>query len=165
MALLNQDKVRGLFGYDPLTGILRWKIQPRANVKMGREAGWVMDGWKFVMIEQKTYPVSCVIWLWMTGKYPIGQIDHKDRCRSNNKWANLREVPQDINKQNKGLQCNNKSGVRGTYWNKAIKKWHTQISVKGKRKHLGFFNSLVEASAARKEAERLLYSLPEEVEA
>lgn len=47
----------------------------------------------------------------------------------------------------------NKTGIKGVTWYAPFEKWCARISVQGKTYHLGYFNTLEEASAVRKEAE------------
>ena len=50
------------------------------------------------------------------------------------------------------MHKNNTSGVTGIYWNKKANKWHVQIMLNGKSKHVGYFNSLEDAKTAREYA-------------
>ena len=47
----------------------------------------------------------------------------------------------------------NSSGVPGVFWYKRRDGWIAQIYVDGKQRHLGFFDNLLDAVAARKSAE------------
>lgn len=59
--------------------------------------------------------------------------------------------------RSKKLNKNNKSGVRGVYWNKKTHKWIAQITFQGKTKSLGSYQTLEEAAAVRKEKEDFLF--------
>lgn len=52
---------------------------------------------------------------------------------------------------------NNKTGVRGVYFNNRRQKYVATIEFKGKRHHLGYFDKLYEAAAAREEAEKTYF--------
>jgi len=52
---------------------------------------------------------------------------------------------------------NNTSGIRGVCWYKPNKAWCARITFKGKNYHLGYFEKLEDAAAARSEAETRLY--------
>lgn len=83
-----------------------------------------------------------------TLKHSIERIDVNGNYEpSNCKWASKEEQMQ-----NRRMLKNNSTGVNGVYLNKNGK-YHAQISVHNKRKHLGFFDSLEEAKEARKKAE------------
>lgn len=51
-----------------------------------------------------------------------------------------------------------KSGVRGVSWHKGKGKWRATLCYKGKDMHLGYFDTIDEAAAARKEAEEKYYA-------
>mgnify|MGYP002751148332 FL=1 len=52
---------------------------------------------------------------------------------------------------------NNTSGYKGVTWDNSRKKWVAQIVFKGKAYHLGRYNTIEQAAAARKQAEEELY--------
>jgi hypothetical protein len=88
---------------------------------------------------------------------PIKQVDHVlhdtlDNCR----WA-LNVVTSFENNQNARKYHNNSSGYTGVSWHKLGKQWEAKISVKGKRKYLGLYDTIEEALAVRKEAERTYF--------
>lgn len=66
--------------------------------------------------------------------------------------TNLRFIGSD-----RKINCNNKTGIRGVSWSKDKLKFHAQITFKRKAYHLGYFNTLEEATKARKQAEKDLY--------
>lgn len=101
---LTQKVVRKLLDYNPRTGELRRRTNGRlfgcANKKEhGRRAGWILGNYCFA---------SRVIWLWMTGSWPTGEVDHDDRDPSNNRWYNLKDVTKAENLLNKALYLTNK---------------------------------------------------------
>lgn len=67
--------------------------------------------------------------------------------------GNCRWATPTQQQRNKGLTSTNTSGVAGVYWSKKNKKWYAQITVKYKSIHLGYFTSLENAVAARKQGE------------
>ena len=151
---LTYERVRELLHYNPQTGVLKWKVTPRANVKAGQHAGSVdSNGRLMVMIDKTSHHSGRLIWLWMMGKWPLGVVDHRDRNTLNNRWKNLRDVTQRVNAQNRVVNKTSKSGVRGVYQPKGTSRWHVQIGVDGKRIHVGYYSSFEEAIAARKVAE------------
>ena len=48
---------------------------------------------------------------------------------------------------------NNTSGQKGVFWNKATKRWHSEITIKGKKIYLGSYDNKQDAINARLEAE------------
>lgn len=76
-------------------------------------------------------------------------IDHIDHDTLNNTRKNLRVVTSAQNAQNKrGLNSNNKSGIRGVCYVKQYGKWKGTIVVNQKSIHLGYFEDLIEAEKA-----------------
>lgn len=80
-------------------------------------------------------------------------IDHINGNPLDNRKVNLRICTQSNNCKNKSINSNNTSGVIGVYFNKKVQKWVAEIKVNYKKIHLGYFESLNDASKARKEAE------------
>lgn len=140
------------FDYNPETGILTWK---RGQFK-GRSAGCKRkDGYIQVAFAYRlVYGAHEIIWAIMTGAYPIKplQIDHINRIKDDNRWINLRLVTPSINALN-----NNAEGV---CFARDKHKWRAYISINGKRKYLGSFNSYEEAKQKRdKEHEQVFAAI------
>jgi hypothetical protein len=106
-------------------------------------------------VEGKHIMAHAVAWAIMTGVLPKHGIDHRDRDQSNNRWSNLREATQSQNMKNLGVCRKNKTGVRGI--SIFDNRYRANISVDGKRMHLGLFNTIEDASAVRKAAEKKFY--------
>lgn len=152
--MLTQERVKELFDYDPETGVLIRKIASSRNSKIGDIAGWTdKKGYRSLKIDWKTYKVHRVIWLWMTGKMPVGEIDHDNRQKSDNRWKNLKDVTGAENTKNKKLYSSNKSGCAGVFFRESPQSWSATISANGKRFRLGCFKDLADAINARKQAE------------
>ena len=92
---------------------------------------------------------------WLTNAPDDLVVDHINHNTLDNTNSNLRLIYQYQNLQNrKGASKNCKSGERGVCWKKQIRKWVSQISVNGTRKHIGYFEKFDDAVKAVKE-ERL----------
>lgn len=81
------------------------------------------------------------------------EIDHKDRCKLNNKKENLRPCCSMDNAANKNITSKNTSGVVGVSWRKDMNMWWARIDRNGKFIHLGHFSDINEAAKVRREAE------------
>jgi hypothetical protein len=80
-------------------------------------------------------------------------VDHKNHDGLDNRRANLRNCTQGANLQNRrSAQSNNSHGHYGI-WRKR-QRWVASIQVAGKRTYLGYFKTVEEALAARREAEQ-----------
>lgn len=71
-------------------------------------------------------------------------VDHINNIKTDNRVDNLRIV---TNRQNCNRQhIKSSSKYVGVSWDNFNKKWKSQIQINGKKKHLGLFNSEIEAS-------------------
>lgn len=77
------------------------------------------------------------------------QVDHINHNTLDNRKENLRVCTCRENSQNKR---NNTSGCVGVRWHTQGKKWNARITIKGKEKSLGMFNTFEEAVQARTKA-------------
>ena len=96
-----------------------------------------------------------LIWKMVHGYWPK-EIDHINGNRTDNRLSNLRECDRATNNRNTAVSKRNTSGVIGVSWYKETGKWRSNIKKSGKQIHLGLFDSLLDAVAARKSAEREL---------
>lgn len=85
-----------------------------------------------------------IAWAITHGIWPVGEIDHRDGVRDNNKLTNLHDVPLAHNRQNlHGPTSKNRhSGVLGAHKNDNVyrsKPWRVKIVVNGKPKHIGYY--------------------------
>ena len=53
------------------------------------------------------------MFLWVTGEWPEAEIDHKNRDKSDNRWANLREARRPENIANSVVRADSKIGLKG----------------------------------------------------
>jgi hypothetical protein len=88
--MISIEQFRDMLSYDPETGIFRWLIKPAKNVHVGAIAGCqTRDGGWRIRAMKKEFPAAVMAFAMMTGRWPNGDVDHKDRNRANNKWSNL----------------------------------------------------------------------------
>lgn len=82
-------------------GQLYWK-ESRGRQSAGSPAGTNHgDGYKTVRIDGKAVYAHRIVKEMTTGKKVKGDVDHKDRKRSNNKPSNLRKVTRSQNNKNR----------------------------------------------------------------
>lgn len=105
----------------------------------------------------RKYLAHRVVFALAFGRWPNGALDHIDHNGLFNAPENLREASASDNSRNKTQNANNTSGVTGVCWAAHRKKWLASIGIGGRRrKHLGLFERLEDAVAARQKAERQL---------
>ena len=164
MSDLTQARLKELLSYDPDTGNFIWikKTSVYSSILIGSVAGSVNDrGYKYIKIDGKDYRAHRLAWLYVYGEFPDDIIDHMNRDRADNRISNLRIVTQSVNSKNGKIRKNNTSGITGVYWYKPTQKWLALASINKKLTRLGLFDTIEEAIAARKAAEKKFYSLPE----
>ena len=140
--------------YCPFSGVFTWKLCPGTRVKQGDKAGCIgATGYVQIRFKTKVYKAHRLAWLFMTGKWPPHQIDHKNGIEDDNRWRNLRLATCQQNAMNQAIGTRNKSGVIGICYYKRTGRWETYITVKGKRVRLGTYKTIEEAMAVRSQAE------------
>lgn len=152
-------RARELFDYDETDGSLRWRISQSSRARIGAMAGSVRkDGRRIVTIDGVQYLAARVVWLLVKGTWPAFEIDHIDCDTRNDRIANLRDVPTQINSQNKRRHRSDKrfGSSLGAY--PAGRRWRAQIVVGGKAKHLGCFDTEKEAFEAYLVAKRRMHA-------
>lgn len=140
--------------YNPETGLFYRRLTS-GKLKL---TGTNSIGYLQCRINCQSYLVHRLAWLYMTGTWPEALIDHIDGNRANNKWNNLRTATQSNNLENqKQAQADNLStGLLGA--DRRGGRFRAQIQVKGKKQHLGTFDTPEEAHQAYIEAKRELHS-------
>jgi len=156
---LSVKRLKQVLHYEPITGAFTWLISPNRRIKVGSVAGAASNGYLMIGIDGGHYLAHRLAWVYVTGKWPSAEIDHKDRNRSNNAFSNLREATRKQNSENKPVRAtNNTSGARGVSFHRRFKRWRAFIGHNGTCRHLGYFNTEAEARAARSAAEALLFT-------
>lgn len=125
------DKPEDVFAYDPTTGHI---------LKDGSVVGYTHNnGYLYVSQGRgRKHLAHRLAWYLYYGQWPTGNIDHKDRDKSNNKIDNLRDVSQTQNLLNHG------NPFSGIY--KHRNKWRVRV---GRGNEAGSFYCFGEALKTR----------------
>jgi hypothetical protein len=75
-------------------------------------------------------------------------VDHIDHDKNNNDVTNLRWCSSSQNSMNRSKRSNTTSTYKGVYYDKKMQEWRAYIRLDGKKKHLGYFTSEVQAASA-----------------
>lgn len=145
------DELRKSFAYRS-DGVLFWKRPTANNVKPGDKAGYIGgDGYLQVRLSCQNLKCHRVVWAILKREDPLDfSLDHINGDKLDNRIENLRKA---TTKQN---QCNQKA-VKGYYFNKQEKKWKAYITLNGKTKHLGYFDTKQQAREAYLRAKEKLH--------
>lgn len=149
MSLL--EILRDRFFYDIETGEFAYKKSVGRNTA-GTKAGTLHStGYVHIGINGKTYKAHRLAWLWSFGSFPTRELDHINGIRSDNKMSNLRLATSSQNKQNvRNRKRQSQTGFIGVVAERS--KFRAEISVDGKRKRLGTFETAEMAFAAYAQA-------------
>ena len=143
--MINQKYLHEILKYDPDTGIFIWKnrsnVLPWWNSKHeGKIAGSIhVKGYRYILINKKSYKAHRLAWLFVYGEWPKDQIDHINMVKDDNRIENLRNANDFQNQANRPKRSTNKSGYKGVSWSKASGKWKSQTRINGKVVGLGYF--------------------------
>lgn len=149
--MLTQDRLKELLDYDKETGAFTRRVTRGWRATAGSTAGTIKNGYVLIRIDGVKYSAHRLAFLYITGEFPPKHIDHKNGDRSDNRFTNLRHASRSLN--NRNVRAYGTSGIRGVHWNRASNKWHAQIKIDGKSRHIGSFTTEKEAAAARHNAE------------
>lgn len=152
--------------YDPETGGFTWISRPAETfasksahrswlTRFGGKAAFTQresNGYFVGRIHGVRYKAHRVAWLLTYGRWPDNCIDHINGDRSDNRISNLRDVSKADNARNAKRRVNCTSGVTGVHWNRARQKWRAIIHFNKRCIHLGLFDTIEEAAAAREAA-------------
>lgn len=155
--MIDLEKAREAFAYSPETGIFTRKLVTGPNCAVGDPVGSrLKTGHLNIRLRGNQVLAHRLAWAFIHGHSPIGVIDHINGDPSDNRIANLRDVPQRANVQNvKRASKNSKTGFLGVFH--ADKRFEARIMSKGVLHMLGRFDTAEQASEAYIEAKRLLH--------
>lgn len=153
-ALLTQLQLKEILHYNPLSGYFIWITRPSKCIHIGDIAGFFSHGYVQLSINKINYQAHRVVWLYMTGSWPVHEIDHINQIRNDNRFKNLRDTPN--NRFNIGEYKCNKSGYKGVYLTKS-NKYISIIRFNGKNIHLGTFDTAIEAYAEYLKAKKIYH--------
>lgn len=155
--MITQNILKEMLHYNEDTGIFTWRVEPRNATppNIGDIAGCLCktSGYVLLRIKGKLCRAHRLAFLYMTGCFPINQIDHINGDRADNRWDNLRDVTNRTNSQNsRKPHIDNKLGALGV--NRKKNRYQAQISIDGKNKSLGYFQTIEAAKDAYITAKR-----------
>lgn len=146
---LTHERLREVLDYDPATGLFTWRVRTGPRCKIGDAAGTLhKKGYVRIKVDGVYYAAHRLAWLYVTGRWPHEQVDHRNRSRADNRWMNLRLA---TNSQNQANSLSRRSergeGLKGAYRTRQGR-WQAIIRRERRAVFLGTFNTEQEAHAA-----------------
>ena len=151
--LPSQEALRGLFAYDPETGVLTW-LASKGRAKKGSRVGTPHSkGYRSLVLDGKRYYEHRLIWKLVYGEDP-DTIDHINADRSDNRLCNLRSISL---AENTRLGAEKRGdmplGVRRVSKNgKFCGTYQARATIEGKLTNLGTYDTPDQAHQAYLEA-------------
>ena len=156
--MLAHERLVHALRYEPDTGLFYWNI---AGVGRRNSIGELTNnvgpgGYVRISLDHRRYQAHRLAWFYVHGAWPVREIDHRNGIRTDNRIANLRDVPKIQNQQNLvRATAVNKIGVLGVTM--VGRRYRASIGHAGKHFHLGLFGTSAEAHAAYVSAKRILH--------
>lgn len=153
---MDEQTLKQFVLYDENTGVFERLIGTGKGASVGTKTKGCLDvsnGYRKISINGKQYYAHRLAWLYMTGKWPLDQIDHVNEIRDDNRFENLREANNAQNNQRSKARSDSKTKVLGVFWHKKAKKYVAQIRNLNQTIYLGLYETIEMASSARKKAE------------
>lgn len=123
-----------------------------------RLLGFKFGNYQGISLEGTSVLLHRFIWRLVTGEWPTDEIDHINRNKYDNRWLNFREATHGQNGQNREVYSNNKTGIKGVGWYTPLSKYRARITKNGSTIELGYFDTIEEATEARKRAEKEIFT-------
>ena len=158
-SLPSQQHLKSVLSYDLATGVLIWLCRPEARTEWntryaGRIAGKVSGGYRYLRFGKHTFKSARLIWKYMTGNDPLGEIDHRNTIGTDDRWDNLRDSTRGQNARNRNAYA--KSGLpKGVALNCNKTRYAAKIHIDYRTIHLGVFDTVTAAASAYDAAARL----------
>jgi hypothetical protein len=160
MSAITHERLLELLHYDQESGLFTWKVGGAGRARAGGTAGCALHAHgrrsarRSIHINYKYYGANRLAWFYMTGEWPIFEIDHINGNSLDDSWTNLRQATRGQNEINKGPYRNNRLGLKGVRECKG--RFLAAIHRDYQRKHLGSFDTAEQAAAAYAAAAKTL---------
>lgn len=155
--MLTHERLKHFLSYELETGVFT-RVAPCRGVRVGDPAGRkTSHGYWRITIDKKTYAAHRLAWFYVHGVWPVGDVDHMNGNRQDNRIANLREATRSLNMQN--LHCAtraNKTGLLGV--SPHVCGFRAVIVVNRKQHSLGVHATPELAHSAYLAAKRVLHA-------
>lgn len=147
------EGLKEILRYDPDTGAFIC-INDYYTWKVGHSVGTPVDGYVYIGYGGRLHPAHRLAVWFMTGEYYTGDIDHINMERSDNRWCNIRKCSRSDNMKNTKAHKDSITGFKGVSFRPDTGKYTVRVTVDGKYKSFGCYETLDEAVAVANEARK-----------
>lgn len=112
--------IKAHLSYEPATGNFFWRLSGQLVEPT------TVKGYPCIYGPQGRIYLHRAAFVLMLGGWPVYEVDHQDRNRSNNVWTNLQDATPKMQANNRGMRNDNKSGIKGLYWAESRQRWVVQ---------------------------------------
>lgn len=148
MNKITYEELTNYLSYNPTTGVFNWVITKSPFLKNKKTCGNIdKNGYLIIRINYKAYKAHRLAWFIYYKQWPIGEIDHINGNRLDNKITNLRDIKSRLNKANKPSHRNGQL-VGAHKCNTKDNKYYAKLTYKYKQYYLGKYDTELEAHIA-----------------
>lgn len=127
-----------------------------SRARAGQEASSLNGGYLRAWVDGQLQQSHRIVFAMTHGVWPVGQVDHINEIKVDNRPQNLRDASPALNQQNqRHARKDNTTGLRGVSHN--ARGFMARIFADGRNHHLGTFDTTLEAHAAYLDAKRVLH--------
>lgn len=137
-----QERLKEVLRYEPETGVFVWAVTNSRRASAGSIAGCTATQnrgkrYRVLRVDGKLLRAARLAHLYMTGEWPVDEIDHINGDGLDDRWCNLRQATRAQNNANTGIPAHNTSGFKGVSFDKKSGLYEAYISVDNKKQALG----------------------------
>lgn len=141
------QELRDMFEYHEDGYLIRKSTGKPCGKRANRHTGYAIVG-----VGKRRLCAHRIIFAIVYGEIPVGEVDHINGDRMDNRIENLRDVSSSENMHNSKKRKDNSSGFPGVTWYALCQKWRAQIMADKRQIHIGDFDDFEDAVQARKKA-------------
>lgn len=148
---LAHSRLTEVLAYEPSTGVFTWIEPPKTKpYLLGKQAGTIdAYGYRYIRVDGIVIAAGRLAWFYVTGEWPLGQVDHRNRNRDDNRWKNLRDLTASQNQHNRGFS--------GVSWLSSKRRWRVVLRLESQSYYGGRHQCFGAALAARNALKRKLH--------
>jgi hypothetical protein len=155
---LTPDRLREVLKYHKTTGNFVWRVRTSNRVRVGEVAGTLHDeGYIKITVDGAQYLAHRLAHLYVLGRWPEADVDHRNTDRADNRWRNIRPATRAENMQNlRKAHADSQTGILGV--TPADGRFSARISSNGVTVRLGRYDTPKQAGRAYVHAKRKLHT-------